>query len=305
MLQKEYLRMGGMKVVDPLSVRIPALHTDTSDCNHILIIDDSNQTCSSLVTGIVRGCADSGRTCQIIQSGPFGLIETVPMNFSRDVFDSNFVIVYTASSPRDALRVLRLPNLKRLTLICDIMMPNDTQVGLVGLLRELTELKLPVNLLFASGEGQNRQYVEELLKNRKAYFVEKGSVYWGDLPFALVQKSDLFRFQVVVRSDYDKGRLPLAGATLRTVTGTNNLPPVIDPFHAPVPLAAPVAREAAPVAAAATPATALAVLEPPVQVEAPAELPQPPVQQIPARPRLKTSTGLLSLLTFWRRWVST
>ncbi len=258
----------------------PFLPPEEGGSNHILIIDDSNQICSVLVTAIVTGCSDSGRTCQITQSSPFGLIETVPMNFSDDVFDTKVLNLYIANSPKNALPVLRQPQIKRLTIICDVMMPGDTEVGLLGLLRELTELKLPVNLLFASSEGQCRYYVEELLRNRKAYFVEKGTAAWTDLPYALVQRSQMFRYQVLARLDYDKGRLYSSREAGRKIT------------NPPAPL----------------PRSAVNGLEPAIPAERrvrPATKVQPKVDQVdniyahPAAAR-KSSTGLLALLTFWR-----
>ncbi|HEX2912482.1 MAG TPA: hypothetical protein VH186_16860 [Chloroflexia bacterium] len=207
MLQNDFVNTNTSEVVKPFRLDDISISQDDGGSHHILIIDDSNQICSALLTGIVRSCAETGRTCNIVQAGPFGLIKTMPMTFAPGPSVSSGLTIYTANSPQHALPVLRQPYLRRLTIICDVIMPNDTEVGLLGFLRELTELNLPVNLLFASGEGQNRYYVEELINSHKAYFVEKGTSAWIDLPLALVQRSNLFKYQVIVRSDYDKGRL--------------------------------------------------------------------------------------------------
>lgn len=222
---------------------------------YILIIDDSDQICSLLVTGIIAGCAQNGQTCRVVQSGPFGMIEMIPLNFASDVFDDKIVNVYTANSPRNALNVLRLPQLERLTIICDIMLPNDTQVGLVGLLDELNRLALPVNLVFASSEGQNRFYVEQLLSNHKAFFLEKGTTFWDRLPYALVENSGSFQYHRLTPPDY--ARQPI-------------LMPVL----------------------AAT--TAVGLERPSVASRHSSELSDFSLRE------LKTSTGLLKLLTFWR-----
>jgi CheY-like chemotaxis protein len=174
---------------------------------HILIVDDSYRLCSLLVSSIVRECALSQRSCSVVQSSDLGMIETVPMHFSNSA-NKALLTIYTANSPRNALPVLHLAHIKKLTIICDIIMPSDTTVGLVGLLREISHLQLPVNLVFASSEGQNRAYVEQLIKYNKAFFLEKGSKAWIDIPIALVHRNQLFQYKPIVRSDYDKGRLP-------------------------------------------------------------------------------------------------
>lgn len=181
--------------------------------NPILIIDDSNRICSILVTGIVNHCSAAGYNCRIIQSSELGLIPTLPIEFGINVPASanqsnrpSFTI-FTANSPRNALPVLRQPGIKRLTIISDIMMPADTEVGLIGMLDELARLALPVNLVFTSSESQNRDYVVTLIKNGKAFFLEKGTENWAELPYALVNHTDHFSFKTIVAGDYDNGLL--------------------------------------------------------------------------------------------------
>ncbi len=174
--------------------------------SHILIIDDSNQICSLLASSIVSKCAETGQTVHIVQSGALGLLTTMPMVFSPEN-TLEPITIYTANSPKNGLPVLQLSNIHKLTIVCDIMTPADTEVGLFGLLRELTERQLKVNLVFASSEGQNRYYVEQLINRGKAFFVEKGSQAWIELPGALVNRSDMFEYKTIVRSDYDNGLL--------------------------------------------------------------------------------------------------
>ena len=249
--------------------------------NHILIIDDSHRICSVLATSIVNGCAASGRSCQIIQSGPFGLIETIPMNFSDDVFDTKILTLYLADSTKHALAVLRMPNIKRLTIICDIIMPGDTEVGLFGLLSELASIQLPVNLVFASSEGQNRYYVEQLIGRRKAYFVEKGSAAWGELPVALVHRSHMFQYQVLARPDFDKGRLQSQYSTGRLVAAR----------------AQAAAADGGHVSSRPVPTSSSRVSHSP----APSDDGYGRPWRGLTRPLLKTSTGLLTLLGFRRK----
>jgi hypothetical protein len=187
--------------------------------NSILIIDDSNRICSLIISNIVSCCVEAGYNCHIIQSSDLGMLETLPMDFGQASLlpptqemdeTSNpkpAFMIYTANSPRHAIPVLNLPNLQRLTIISDIMMPADTQVGLIGMLSEMVHLKLPVNLLFTSSESQNREYVRALIRNGKAFFVEKGSEAWADLPYAIVNRNDQFNYKVIVSNDYDSGIL--------------------------------------------------------------------------------------------------
>jgi CheY-like chemotaxis protein len=187
------------------SANVPAVQPSALSVDRLLIIDDSNRVSSLLVTGIIKACNLCGRPYQIIQSGPTGLIET---NYASNA-DSNAssrkpLIIYTANNPRNALPVLDLAGLSRLIIISDIMMPNDTEVGLVGLMQELADRRLPVSLIFASSEKQNRYYVEEILQTGKAQFVEKGGTSWGDLPFLLTEQTDRFPYKIIMRGDYDR-----------------------------------------------------------------------------------------------------
>jgi hypothetical protein len=171
---------------------------------HILIIDDSNQICSLLVSNIISQCSTIGLTVNLVQSSPLGMLVTMPVTF----FNSNntdSITIYTANSPKNALPVLRLHNLTNLTIVSDIMTPADTEVGLLGLLQTITEQQLNVNLVFCSSEGQNRYYVESLIKRGKAFFVEKGSEAWMELPRALVHRSEMFQYKIILKRDYDSG----------------------------------------------------------------------------------------------------
>ena len=168
----------------------------------ILIIDDSNQICSLLVSGIISKCAQIKRTANVIQSSALGMLVTIPLTFSDETTGETLTI-YTANCPKNALPVIKLTRVQDLTIICDIMTPADTEVGLLGLLREITSRRTRVNLLFVSSEEQNRYYVEELIKRGKAYFVEKGSPAWVELPGALVNRNNLFNYKTIEHSDYD------------------------------------------------------------------------------------------------------
>jgi hypothetical protein len=108
--------------------------------------------------------------------------------------------VYEAASARHALKWLQAGGLRRLTIISDVVMPLDTEVGLEGLLDGLREMQLAVNLLFVSGEEQNWEYVHSLLASQPAFFVVKGSDMWNRLPAAVVTEADRFRYVVLPRT---------------------------------------------------------------------------------------------------------
>lgn len=177
--------------------------------DRLLIIDDSSQISSMLVTGIIKACDLGNRPYRIVQSGPSGLIEAnsgVGFHSSEGGEPRPPLIIYTANSPRNALPVLRLPGLHRLIIVSDIMMPSDTEVGLIGLMQDLAARRLPVSLVFASSEKQNRYYVDEILQSGKARFIEKGSPTWGDLPFLLVQHTQRFQYKVILLADFDRAQ---------------------------------------------------------------------------------------------------
>lgn len=203
--------------------------------NPILIIDDSNRICSILVTGIVNHCSAAGYNCRIIQSSELGLIPTLPIEFGINLpatANSNIqpnrpsFTIFTANSPRNALPVLRQPGIRRLTIISDIMMPADTEVGLVGMLDELARRALPVNLVFTSSESQNRDYVVSLIKNGKAFFLEKGTENWAGLPYALVNHTDHFSFKTIVTGDFDNGMLRGTQSRKDKNAGGSSFPPL-------------------------------------------------------------------------------
>jgi hypothetical protein len=79
------------------------------------------------------------------------------------------------------------------------MMPADTEVGLSGLLDGLRQLRLAVNLIFVSSELQSREYLQTMLNSQQAFFVVKGSASWRHLPTALVQQSNRFSYQFIVK----------------------------------------------------------------------------------------------------------
>jgi hypothetical protein len=183
-------------------VRTPSNH------HHILLIDDSSRVRSLLLAGIVTSCTASGYSCKIWQSTiEYGLVEDVhtltalASGGKPNNTETHFTI-YTADSPRNALPVLKLRGLDRLTIVSDIAMPNDTEVGLVGLLETIVDTNLAVNLLFCSNDNQNRTYVAPLIERGKAYFLEKGSTSWAAMPYALVEETGRFSFKMITENDY-------------------------------------------------------------------------------------------------------
>ncbi len=185
----------------------------SQSADRLLIIDDSNQIRSSFIANIVKACNMHGRPYRIIQSDAKSLSETATMASPTGNLPefSKPLVIYTANCPRNALPVLNLPEVQHLIIVSDIMMPSDTEVGLLGLLQVLTERHLPVSLIFASSERQNRYYVEDVLQSGKAIFTEKGGTFWGELAFSLVEHTETFQFQVIVRSDFDRAYSHAAG----------------------------------------------------------------------------------------------
>ncbi len=170
--------------------------------HYILLIDDNVQLRSLLARYIMLNCHTAQQSCSIYHLGERAEprltyhqpVET-PEGFQRPL---DFV-VYEAISPRHALNWIKQDNVKRLTIISDIAMPLDTEIGLPGLIYHLHTLQVAVNLVFYSVEPNNRAIVEAMLGNKQAYFLIKGSPAWQHLPTALVQGASRFNYQHLAR----------------------------------------------------------------------------------------------------------
>ena len=175
---------------------------------HILIIDDSIQLRTLLARHIMLSCNSYQRSCAIYRLGeraeprltyfynPADPSETEPNGLLPDF------TVYEAASPRHALNWLQQTRPTRLTIISDVMMPVDTEVGLPGLLTGLNHLQIAVNLVFISSEPQNIKHVQTLLNNQRAFFLIKGSEAWNRLPQAIVEGAERFNYQLLPRQAY-------------------------------------------------------------------------------------------------------
>ncbi len=176
--------------------------------HHILIIDDNVQLRSLLARHILLNCSNQQLSCAIYHLGeraeprlnyynnPVEPTEYEPQDKLPDFS------VYEAGSPRHALQWIKNYGIQRLTIISDVMMPVDTEVGLPGLLTGLNQLKVAVNLVFMSSESQNIEQVQILLNDHRAYFLIKGSEAWSRLPEALVRGADRFNFHLLPTQVY-------------------------------------------------------------------------------------------------------
>ncbi|MBN9391029.1 MAG: hypothetical protein J0I20_23575 [Chloroflexi bacterium] len=204
----------------------------TRQTHHILIIDDSARLRQTLADLIVANCLASGKIFKVFHSdkdGKFTQSNEVPtpgmlLLDGLSPMESSVIdefTVYTAPSPRQALFVINSPVFSRLTIISDVMMPADSEVGLIGMLEAIARRKLPVNLLFASSDAQNFQVVAKLVETGKAYFLVKQGSVWEDLSKALVQRAESFQFKTITSLDFE-GMQKFAGITMRAV-----VPPIV------------------------------------------------------------------------------
>ena len=169
---------------------------------HVIIIDDSNRVRSILASTIISGCASVGKDAYLIQSSTFGIF-THTIGDLRQGMGVPDVIVGVADCARNALELLDPVLVRRAIILCDIETPEDMQVGLFGLLDHLARTAIPVNLIFMSSEAQNVNCVRGLIARRKAWFVEKGSDAWVQLPVALINNLDKLQYQAIATTDYD------------------------------------------------------------------------------------------------------
>lgn len=184
----------------------------SNKADYLLIVDDSHQIRAALVANIIKACHMVGR--------PYQLMTADQLQVAAGSEQGRLLNIYTATSPSDALSVLSLAEVQRLIIISDIMMPRDSKVGLFGLLQDLAERRLPVHLIFASSEKQNRYYVEAVIQSGKASFTEKGGANWGQLPFWLVENTSTLDYKIILRSDFDRAYSQADGRNSGTVVTT-------------------------------------------------------------------------------------
>lgn len=193
--------------------------------HHILIIDDSARLRQNLAELIVSNCLAAGNIYRVFHSdkdGKFTQSNEMPNPAMLVLGDSgpaapndlDEFVIYTAPSPKQALFVINSPLFTKLTIISDVMMPADTEVGLIGMLEAIARRSLPVNLVFASTDAQNIFVVAKLVEAGKAYFVVKQGSAWEDLSRALVRRTGSFRFKTITSLDFE-GMQKLAGLVKR------------------------------------------------------------------------------------------
>ena len=207
--------------------------------HHILIVDDSARLRYALADLIVAACISTGKPYRVFHCDKDGRftqsqesltpssLNNIP---SYDPTKVDEFAIYTAPSPKHALFVINSPLFTKLTIICDVMMPSDTEVGLVGMLSAIARRKLPVNLVFASSDAQNRYVVAKLVDSGAAYFVIKAGGVWEELSRALVQRTDSFQFKVITSADY--AGIGGAASYAMGVTSNNFAPEPATPFTA-------------------------------------------------------------------------
>ncbi len=183
-------------------------------CHHILIIDDSARMRHALADLIVSACLASGKSYRVFHCDKDGRF--IPTNESQNPALLSAPVgsqtnqasrleefaVYTAPSPKHALFVINSPLFTRLTIISDVMMPSDTEVGLVGMLEALARRNLPVNLVFASSDIQNRYLIARLVDSGKAFFMVKADGVWENLSHSLVNNTSNFQYKQITAADY-------------------------------------------------------------------------------------------------------
>ena len=178
---------------------------DLKEFNY-LIVDDSELIRTQISRSLAKVCSDSHYVYQLFNVGRNGQLNTTPLadfpDFEPDGTTQAIYKTYTAATYKLALRVLDKPDLQELTVLCDLSIPSDTEVGLLGFLEGLARRRLAVNLIFMSSDYQNRASIEALLKKGKAFFVEKGTAQWNNLPQALIHRVTSFNYQHLTPDDY-------------------------------------------------------------------------------------------------------
>lgn len=225
--------------------------------HYILIVDDSQRLRFALADLIVAACVQSGKGYRVFHSDKDGrytqstesaasTVTTSEVN-GQTVQKMEEFAIYTAPSPKHALFVINSPLFTQLTIISDVMMPADTQVGLIGMLENIARRNLPVNLLFASSDAQNRVVIARLVESGKAYFAVKASGLWEQIAHALVYRTDSLSFKKITASDFSG----VQNATQYAMGANPPLNVLPNATHTPPPDYAPVSAQvgSAPIAA--------------------------------------------------------
>lgn len=175
------------------------LKTAHSPC-YILIIEDNTRLRSMLARYIMLNCDTLQQTCAIYHLDLQG-VPRLTYSHRPDLTEGSVedFIVLEADSPQRALSWLRRARLKQLTIISDVMMPADIEVGLSGLLKGLAQLQIALNLMFISSDPQNRDYVQMLLNGQPVFFLVKGSEAWRRLPRAIVEHANRFQYKPLAK----------------------------------------------------------------------------------------------------------
>ena len=233
-----------------------------------LIVDDSEIIRNQLSRSLASVCQENRHQYRLFQVGRNAQLNRQPLpEFPTLTSEPNapdtrpVYTVYNAATYKLALRVLDIPDLKTLTVLCDLSIPADTEVGLLGFLEGLARRRLPVNLIFMSSDYQNRVNVEPLLKKGKAFFVEKGTPQWDNLPVALIERVTSFNYQHLTPDDYStRTRSASAPSFIEQLSQATRQAETTLPDEPPLPVAVTPARPTVPIqplpeTAKATPAT--------------------------------------------------
>lgn len=179
----------------------------TRQTNYILIVEDNSRLRSVMARYIMIHCEAAQQSCALYHIGTQGQARLNYFQHSDAAAPSQSEVlvpdfaVFEADSPRRALAWLKETPVKQLTIISDVMMPSDTQVGLPGMIEGLRQLQVAVNLIFVSSDPQNQVYVQSMLGYfQQVLFLVKGSTGWRRLPAALVQQGNRFNYQPLARS---------------------------------------------------------------------------------------------------------
>lgn len=172
--------------------------------HHILLIDDNAQLRAVMARHILFNCRERSRSCalyHITEKGQtlLNFFEPGSETAGSASAELDFAI-YESNSPRQALNWLQRNRLSSLIIVSDVMMPIDTEIGLDGLLEGLSEMALPVNMLFVSSETQSKSFVQKLVAPQQAFFVTKGSDGWAKLPDALVRYASTLPYRPIPRN---------------------------------------------------------------------------------------------------------
>ncbi len=179
--------------------------------NQILLLDDNIRLSSMIARYVLLSCNEYGRSCALYHLGSAtqpkltyyssGLSEDTNRRRTTQQDGVDFA-VFVAATPRHAVTWLESIHPRGLTVVADVKLKGDIDIGLVSFIDEVADLEIPAYFVFVSDAPQNQNLIKPFIDQRKGSFVTKGGFDWTALPRRLVENAGRITYNLVDENDY-------------------------------------------------------------------------------------------------------